>query len=289
MNNTRIDYSPIVSREPFKLPKGERVALWVIPNIEHFHIDHGGAPIYPLTAPLVPDVLNYSWRDFGVRVGIWRLMDIMEKYGVKGTVALNSEVCENYPQIIEAGNKLGWEWMGHGCTNSDMFTNMEEDEERRIIRKALSTIESSTRQKVKGWLSPALTETFNTLDILAEEGVEYVADWVNDEQPYPIKVRKNSMISIPYSIEINDIIVLLQLARSPAEFAQMIKDQFDVLYQDGAKSARVMAISLHAFLMGHPHSSKYLDQVLKYITDHKDVWVTTGWEIIKHYKKTFNL
>ena len=289
MNNTRFDYSPIVSREPFELPKGERVALWVIPNIEHFHIDHGGVFIEPMTTVLVPDILNYSWKDYGTRVGIWRLMEIMEKYGVKGTVALNSEVCENYPQIIEAGNGLGWEWMGHGSTNSDLFTNMTENEERQIIRKVLDTIESSTHQKVKGWLSPALSETYNTLDILAEEGVEYVANWVNDEQPYPMKVRKNSIISIPYSIELNDISVLLHLGRSPAEFAQMIMDQFDVLYKDGANNARVMAISLHAFLTGHPHSSKYVDQALKYITEHDSVRVTTGWEIIKHYKKTLCL
>lgn len=286
MNNTRFDYSPISRRKPFKLPNDARVALWVIPNIEHFHIDLPSTSITPVTANLVPDILNYSWRDYGVRVGIWRMMEVMQKYGVKGTVALNSEVCQHYPQIIEAGNEMGWEWMGHGRTNSSLFTNMEEDAEREIIRDVLSTIEESTGTRPKGWLSPALSETFNTPDILAEEGVEYVGNWVNDEQPYPMKVRKNSLISLPYSIEINDIPAFLDLGRSPAEFGQMIMDQFDVLYEDGAASARVMSICLHPFLIGHPHRSKYFEKALQYITSHQDVWVTTGSEIVDHYKKT---
>jgi allantoinase len=286
MNNTRFEYSPIVQRKPFKLPNNARVALWVIPNIEHFHIDQKSTSITPITTGLVPDILNYSWRDYGVRVGIWRMMEVMEKYGVKGTVALNSEVCEHYLQIIEAANKLGWEWMGHGRTNSSLFTGIDEEQEREIILDVLNTIEQSTGKKPKGWLSPALSETFNTPDILAEEGIEYVANWVNDEQPYPMKVRKNSLISIPYSIEMNDIPSFLDLGRSPEEFGQMIMDQFDVLYEDGATSARVMSICLHPFLIGHPFRSKYFAKALEYITGHDGVWVTTGGEIIDHYKKT---
>jgi peptidoglycan/xylan/chitin deacetylase (PgdA/CDA1 family) len=287
MNHTRFDYSPIVDRKPFTLPGGARVALWVIPNIEHFHFDRPGTPMTAATMGLVPDVLNYSWRDYGVRVGVWRMMEVMEKYGIKGSATLNSEVCEQYPQIMEAGMKLGWEWLGHGQTNSRYIANMEEDEERAIIRDVRDTIERVTGKKPKGWLGPALSETFNTPDILAEEGFEYVADWVNDEQPYPFKVRNKSLFSIPYSIEMNDISIFLGLHHTPEDFYKMVTDQFDVLYEDGATTGRVMSLCLHPFLIGHPFRSKYFDMALKHITSREDVWIATGSEIIDHYKNTY--
>jgi allantoinase len=286
MNHHRFDYSPINQRKKLEFPNGARVALWVIPNIEHFHYDRPSTSISPAMAKLTPDVMNYSWRDYGVRVGIWRLMEIMNKYGVKGTAALNSDVCDLYPQIVQAGQKLGWEWMGHGTSNSLLINNLQEEQERTIIRNVLDTIEKSTGQRPKGWLSPSLSETFNTPDLLAEEGVEYVANWVNDEQPYPFKVRKNHLYSIPYSMEINDIPAFLGLKRSAEEFYEMIKDQFDVLYADGDQNPRVMSICLHPFIIGQPHRSKYLDLALQYITSHHDVWMTTGGEIISWYKET---
>ncbi|PLT32867.1 polysaccharide deacetylase [Bacillus sp. V5-8f] len=283
MNNTRFDFSPIISRKPLKLPNGARVALWVIPNIEHFHIDQPSTSIYGGTASFNPDILNYSWRDYGVRVGIWRMMEVMQKYNVKGTVALNSEVCENYPEIIEAAKKLDWEFMGHGKTNSTLLTGISEEEEKQIIENVLSTIEASTGQRPQGWLGPALTETYHTPDLLAEAGVEYVADWVNDDQPYPMKVRNNgSLYSIPYSIEMNDITSFLSFGHTPEQFGQMIIDQFDVLYQEGAENGRVMSICLHPFLIGHPFRSKYFEKALQHITSHEDVWVATGSEIIEH-------
>ena len=203
-----------------------------------------------------PDILNYAWRDYGVRVGIWRLMEIMAKFGVRGTVALNSDVCREYPRIIEEGKKLGWEWMGHGTTNSILLNQQTEAEERALIKEVVSTIARAAGKAPRGWLSPGMTETVRTLDILAENGIEYTGNWVNDEQPYPMKVKKGSMISMPYSSEINDIPALLSLHQSPERFGQMICDQFDVLYEDGATSGRVMSICLHPFIIGHPHRSK---------------------------------
>jgi allantoinase len=282
----RFDYSPIVDRPPLRWPKGARVALWVIPNIEHFLFDRPATRMADGALGLNPDVLNYSWRDYGVRVGIWRMMDIMEKYGVKGTVALNSDVCQHYPRIIEAGKALGWEWMGHGITNSMMFRDQTEAEERAIIQEAMTTITASVGKAPRGWLSPALSETARTPDILAEVGFEYTGNWVNDEQPYPMRVKKGSLISMPYSSEINDIPALLGLHQSPERFAQMICDQFDVLYEDGAKTGRVMSICLHPFLVGHPHRSKYFATALAHITSRQEVWLATGGEIVDWYKKT---
>jgi allantoinase len=283
----RFPYSAIVDRQLLRWPNGARVALWVIPNIEHFLFDRPSTPITLATVNLVPDVLNYSWRDYGVRVGIWRLMDIMDRYGIKGTVALNSDVCDRYPRIIESGNQLGWEWMGHGTSNSVLLNRQPEDEERALVRGVVDTIHKGTGKRPRGWLSPALSESHRTLDLLAECGIEYVCNWVNDEQPYPMRVKTGSMISIPYSIEINDIPAFLDLKQSPETFGRMICDQFDGLYEDGAKSGRVMAISLHPFLIGHPHRSKYLAKALAHITSRQEVWLATGGEIVDWYQKNY--
>ncbi len=284
MEHGRFDYSPIVDRETLRFPNGARIAVWVIPNIEHFHWDRPSTSVTAVTAHLKPDVLNYSWRDFGVRVGIWRMMEVMERHGVKGTVALNSEVCGQYPRIIEAGNDLGWEWMGHGSTNSVLFNDQTEDEERGLIRDIVSTIADGTGTAPRGWLGPALSESFNTPDILAENGIEYVCDWVNDEQPYAMNVKSGSLISVPYSIEINDIPAFLDRGLGAEEFYRMIVDQFDVLYEDGAASGRVMAICLHPFLIGHAFRAKYLDKALGYIRQRAEVWVTRGGEINDWYR-----
>jgi peptidoglycan/xylan/chitin deacetylase (PgdA/CDA1 family) len=285
LEHGRFDYSAIVDRPRLSWPNGARVAVWVIPNIEHFLFDRPSTPLTMATVNLRPDVLNYSWRDYGVRVGIWRMMEIMQRHGVKGTVALNSDVCKHYPRIIEGGNELGWEWMGHGQTNSTLFNNQSEDEEKALIVDILKTIETSTGKRPRGWLSPALSESTRTLDVLAANGIEYVGNWVNDDQPYRLRVKSGTMYSIPYSAEINDIPAFLDLKQSPEAFGQTIKDQFDVLYEDGAKTGRVMSICLHPFLIGQPHRSKYFDDALKHITSRREVWVTTGAEIIDWYRK----
>lgn len=283
----RFPYSPIVDRKPLRWPKGARVAVWVIPNIEHFLFDRPSTSLTQVTTSLVPDVLNYSWRDYGVRVGVWRMMEIMERHGVRATVALNSDVCDHYSRILEEGNRLGWEWMGHGTNNSTLINKQSEEEERALIAHVASTIAKATGARPRGWLSPALSESHRTLDILAENKIEYVANWVNDEQPYPMRVKSGTMLSMPYSLEINDIPALLDHHQSGETFGRMICDQFDGLYEDGAKSGRVMAISLHPFLIGHPHRSKYFAQALAHITSRQDVWLATGGEIADWYKTNY--
>lgn len=283
----RFPYSAIVDRPPLRWPNGARVAVWVIPNIEHFLFDRPATPITHATLQLVPDVLNYSWRDYGVRVGVWRMMDVMERHGFKGTVALNADVCRHYPRIIEAGRALSWEWMGHGTTNSILINSQGEDDERALITEVVDTIAKHTGARPRGWLSPALSESHRTLDLLAAAGIEYVGNWVNDEQPYPMRVASGTMIAMPYSVEINDIPALLDLKRSPEDFGRMICDQFDVLYEDGAATGRVMSICLHPFLIGHPHRSKYFDQALAHIRSRQEVWLATGGEIVDYYKANY--
>jgi allantoinase len=287
--NDRFAFSPIIDRQPLRWPNGARVAVWVIPNIEHFLFDRPSTSITPVTTRFVPDVLNYSWRDFGLRVGIWRMMEVMERHGVKGTVALNSDVCAHYPRIIEAGNQLGWEWMAHGKNNSIMLGGLEEAEERALILDSVGAIAAGTGKRPRGWLGPALTETHKTPDLLSEAGIDYVCDWVNDEQPYMMRAKPADLVAMPYSVELNDIPAFLDGKQSAEAFGKMIKDQFDVLYEDGASTGRVMSICLHPFLTGHPYRSKYFAEALAHISSRREVWLATGSEIVDWYKQQIAL
>lgn len=287
MENTRYDYSPIITRKPFSLPNKARVALWVGINIEHFGIDtieYGGAGSFKVSPP---NVFDYAPRDYGNRIGIWRFMEALDKHGIKASVLLNSDVCEHYPIIIEECQKRGWEFLGHGISNADLLGGKSEDEERRIIRTSLDAIARATGKRPLGWLGPALQETFNTPDILAEEGIKYLCDWVSDDQPFPMKVKKGTLITVPYSLDINDIPAFIYHHFTPEEFHNMIKDQFDVLYQEGASQARIMCISLHPFLIGQPFRIGWLDKALQYIKSHKDVWYTTSGDIAKWYYEKY--
>jgi peptidoglycan/xylan/chitin deacetylase (PgdA/CDA1 family) len=284
MEHGRYDYSPIARRPKFRLPNNARVAVWVTPNVEHFHWNKPAMAMTPMTAALTPDVLNYAWRDYGARVGIWRVMEILERQGFKATAALNSEVCTQYPAIIEEGNRLGWEWMAHGTSNSTLHTGMPADAERHVIAEVLGTIAKHAGRKCRGWLGPALTETDNTLDLLAEAGVDWVADWCNDEQPYAMKVKSGSMTAIPYTLELGDIPHFLMHGGSGEDFYRMIVDQFDVLYEEGVKQPRVLSLALHPFLVGHPFRAKHLERALAYIKKHEAVWIATGSEIVDCFR-----
>ena len=276
----RYAYSALIDRPKLIWPNGARLAVWVIPNVEHFHFDKPGASLNAGLAALSPDVLNYAWRDYGVRVGFWRVRDILEKHGFKSTMAINSEVCDRYPRIVEEASKLGWEFLAHGANNSTLLTSLAYEEELAAIQECLRTIELASGRKPRGWLGPALSESIHTLDILARSGVDYVADWANDEQPYPMNVKSGQLWAMPYSLETNDYPAFLNLGQSPEAFGQTIRDQFDVLYEDGASTGRVMAICLHPFLSGHPHRAKHLDKALAHIAARQEIWMATGSEIL---------
>jgi peptidoglycan/xylan/chitin deacetylase (PgdA/CDA1 family) len=281
MDHDRYPFWPLPERPALRWPNGARVAVWIIPNIEHFHVDKriveagGNTPL--------PDVPSYASRDYGNRIGIWRLMDCLDQHGIRGTVALNSDVCRFEPQVVRAGMERGWEWMGHGMTNSERLSGMSEEQERQTIRTVVETIADFTGVAPRGWLGPAMGENFGTLDILAEHGIQYVCDWTADDQPFPLRVKQGRLISIPYTGELNDIRAFIRQNQTPEQFCQFICDQFDVLYEEGARSGQVMAIALHPFLIGHPFRIKWLNQALTYLTRHKEIWLTTGGEIADWY------
>jgi allantoinase len=280
----RAPWVPIVKRPKLEWPNDARLAVWVVPNIEYFERDSlGGLPISS-PANALPDVPNYTWREYGTRVGVWRTMETLKRLDIKATVALNSRVCEVHPEIIEAGVALGWEFMGHGRTNSQSLNGLSEEVERALIPDVLATIERGTGTRPRGWLGPGLTETDRTLDILAEHGVGYVGDWVNDDQPYDLATDFGPVVAMPYTLEMNDIGTFLRRGFTGPQYAEMLRDQFDVLYRESAHTGKVMCIATHPFITGQPFRAKHLEAALGYMRDKKKAWFATGSEILAAYR-----
>jgi len=279
-------YSPIIRRPRLVWPNHARVALWIIPNIEFFSLEDKVPVSAGGSGGKTPDVPAWSERDYGNRVGVFRLMQVLSRYDIRGTVALNSNLCARHPVIIEEAQKLRWEWMGHNETNTRRLNEVPAEEEPRIIRDALAEIARATGTRPVGWLGSGLQETWATLDLLAENGVEYVCDWVNDDQPYVMTLDGGRrIVSVPYSHDINDKPAFERMHMTAPEFQDMICRQFDTLYREGAESGRVMAIALHPYITGVPHRIGALDAALDYICRHDGVWRTTGAEIARHYLK----
>ncbi len=278
-------YVPINRRPAWKWPNGARLALWVIPNLEFFHLTTplSGHPWEKSSEYKAPTVRAWGQRDYGNRIGVFRVMDVLNKYGIRATATTNADICDFHPEIIEDAVKLGWEFMGHNKTNSTRLTAVPPEEERALIRYCLDRLQQATGKRPVGWLGSGLAETWNTLDHLVDEGCLYVSDWVNDDQPYRMKVDAGEMVYLPYSYEVNDSNQINYRLGSSDDFETMIKRTFDVLYREGAQSARVMAICLHPFLIGVPHRIGGLDAALKYICEHEGVWLATGEEIARAY------
>ena len=279
----RVDYSPIIDRPIIRWPNNARIAFWVSPNVEHYEYlpDYDGQrDPWPRTP--YPDVQQYSYRDYGNRVGFWRMLEPLDKHNIRCCVSLNLAVLEHYPEIKDAMMERGWDFMSHGIYNTRYLNALSEEQEREFYQDCIDTLRRQTGKQLKGMLGPAITGTERTSDLMAEAGLIYHTDWVHDDQPVPIKVKTGKLVSVPYSVETNDA----QMFRTNVEgeyFARICKDQFDRLYQEGAESGRVMCIALHPYLTGQPHRVKYLDDILGYIMGHDGVWQTTADEIAEYY------
>ncbi|MEA2248250.1 MAG: allantoinase [Solirubrobacteraceae bacterium] len=283
MDNELYSYSPIVDRPKIEWPDGKRLAFWIGLNIEHYEVDKPSTSLFPGTVGLVPDPLNYGWRDYGPRVGVWRMMEALDRLGMPASVMLNSDVCRSYPRIVEEGVKRGWAWIAHGKNNSIFQSGMTPDDERAYLADVVGTIETATGTRPKGWLGPALTETMQTPEILAELGLTYVCDWCCDDQPFSLDVQSGPMLSLPYSIEVNDIPLFVGKSLSGEDFYRIVVDQFEVLYAEAESSGRVMSLGLHPFVVGLPFRHPYLVRALEYILGHDGVWATTSDEIADWY------
>jgi allantoinase len=271
--NPFYDYSPMRGRAKLKWPNGARLAVHIVPNIEHWdvHGDNGRM-----------DVRNNPRNDYGLRVAVWRLFDIFSERNIPTTIALNASVCRFYPQVIDAAKARGDEFMGHGMTNSEHLDLVPPDRAAQIVRAAVETISSATGTRVRGWLGPGLGEADGTLDALKAAGVEYVCDWGSaDDQPFPMK---NGLYAVPYTVDINDIGLIDRQGTPASVFAEYIVDAFDTLYREGEDQARVLPIALHPFLIGAPHRVPHLVKALDYIRGHDRVWFARGGDILDAYK-----
>jgi len=276
-------YLPYNRRPKITWPNGARIAVWVAPNIEFYEFDPPPNPKRKPWARPLPDVLAYSHRDYGNRAGWQRMMDAMDAVGIRGSVSLNVAMCDHHPEIIEECNKRGWEFYSHGIYNTRYTYGMSMDQEREIIVDSIQTVRKKTGQKLDGWLSPALSNNVWTMDLLAEAGIRYTCDLFHDDQPMPVTVKSGQLISIPYSLEMNDVIAYLTNQSPPRHYGETIKRQFDQLYAEGERSGTVMCIPLHPYLIGHPHRIQPFAEALEYIVKHQGVWLATGREIADHY------
>jgi allantoinase len=281
----RVPYSAIVDRPPLKLPEGKRVAVWTIVNVEEWSIERNMPRTVlppPYGQPLMPDLPNWAWHEYGMRVGFWRFVDVLKHFNLKATFAINGSVIDSYRRVAEAGLKAGWEFMGHGYIQRPMH---HVEDQRSAIFQTVEKIRSFTGRKPRGWESPGLTETFDTVDWLAEAGIEYVADWVLDDQPVDIRTKHGTLVSVPYTVEMNDIAMMALQNHPSEEWLRRGIDQFDRLYAEGEKTARVMAISVHPYITGAAHRIRYLEKLYEYILQRPGVALWTGEQILDWYKQ----
>ncbi len=277
------DYLPYKNRPKIVWPNGAQLAFWVAPNVEFYELAPPPNPTRVAWPRPQPDVLAYSWRDYGNRAGFWRMLEAMDHYRVRGSVSLNAAVCDHHPEVIEACVERGWEFYSHGIYNTRYTYGMSEEQERAFIVDVIESVRRHTGQTLSGWLSPALTNNERTMELLAGHGVLYTCDLFHDDQPMPVKVKSGRFVSIPYSLEMNDIIAYNSNLVSPRGYGEIIKAQFDQLYAEGAESGTVMCVPLHPFLVGQPHRIAAFADALAYVTGHDKVWVTTGREIAQHF------
>jgi peptidoglycan/xylan/chitin deacetylase (PgdA/CDA1 family) len=288
MDHGHYDWSPLNAGRPaLAWPGKARVALCVILSLEHaeWRRPEGHFQVANLAGGYgwgpFPDVTAWSHREYGNRVGVFRILDVLAKHGVRPTVALDALTAEHYPFLVRHLRERGCEFIAHGVSANRMITSrMSEEEERACIRTAVDAVARATGQAPAGWLGTDYGESARTPGLLAEAGLRYVCDWVNDEQPYPLKVPKGQLYALPVTLPLDDINALWDRRVEIDRYGAMIREAFDALYRAGESSGRLLVLNLHPFLIGQPFRIGVLDAALAHIALHPCVWAATGSEII---------
>jgi len=282
----RAPFSAIVDRPPLKLPGDARLVVWTIVNLEFWDISRPMAR-QVLPAPtgqvLLPDVPNWSWHEYGMRVGVWRFFELFRRLGIAPTLSINARVCEDYIRVAGAAREAGWEFMGHAYEQMPIH---RVDDQKAMIERSLVVIERFTGEKPVGWLGPGLTQTEDTPELLAAAGVKYIGDWVYDDEPTEIQTANGPLVTLPYTVELNDIPMMLVLHHESAYFTTRCVDTFDRLYQEGKERAKIMAIAIHPYISGQPHRIKYLEAVYDHIARHAGIIHWNGRQILDWYLAT---
>ena len=288
------DYVPMPERQSLEWPNGARLAVLITFNLEYWDLTRnteatyyaGGPAILPDPLPgNVADLANHTWREYGQRVGIWRLFDIMDRAGLPASCTMNAKMGLERPQAIEYCVERGWELIAHNYVQTDLLTNyyFDEEGERELVLQTLRIYEEVVGKKAAGWLSSSLRPNPTTIDLLAEQGLLYTADFLNDDQPYLIQTDHGPIVSVPYSNELNDFMIFMRRGNTTSEAFEVFKEQFDTLYAEGAESGRLMSIGLHPHVVGQPFRARCVREFVDYAKQFPDVWWTTREEIAKWY------
>ena len=274
----RYPYSAITRRPDYSWPGGRRLAVYIGFNIEHFAFGEGlGAALGPRTPE--PDVLNYSWRDYGNRVGVWRCLDLFETLKMPVGALINTALYDYCPEVIEAFVRRGDELIGHGHTNSERQGEMSEAAEKGLLEYCRDRIAKESGKAPAGWLSPWISESALTPDLLAETGYRYTLNWCHDDQPVKFATRKGTLWAIPYPQELNDIPMIVARQMDGRDFADLIVDNFDEMLAQSAAQPLVMGIALHPYIVGQPYRLRHLRRALSHVVQSQKAWITTPGRI----------
>jgi peptidoglycan/xylan/chitin deacetylase (PgdA/CDA1 family) len=279
--HNRYPYSPINQRPVYDWPGGKRLAVYIGLNLEWFAFGEGlGAELSP--GGPQPDVLNYAWRDYGNRVGAFRIAELLKELKFPVSLLVNAQMYEHAPQAVSCFANA--EIVGHGRSNSERQGTLPESDERQLIEDSRDEIRKHSGAAPAGWLGPWISQSHVTPDLLQEAGYTYLLDWCHDDQPVWMKTRNGRILSVPYPQELNDIPQIVARKREGEEFAGMIVDAFDVMRRECEQRPLVMGIALHPYLVGWPHRFKHLARALRHIANSADdaVWLTTSGAIAAH-------
>ena len=279
----RLDFSAIAHQPKLTLPDGARLVVWVIVNVEEWDPAQP-MPRTVLTPPAggapMPDIPNWAWHEYGMRVGVWRFFELFARLAIRPTLSINARVCEEYERVARAARDAGWEFMGHAWEQMPIH---QVEDQFAMINQSLGVLERFTGRRPVGWLGPGLTETEDTPDLLAAAGVKYIGDWVYDDEPTEIRTAHGPLVTLPYSVELNDIPMMLVQHHESAYFTQRCIDSFERLYREGAERAKIMAIAIHPYISGQSHCVKYLEAVYEHVNRHAGVLHWNGAEILDWY------
>lgn len=282
-DHKRFDYSAITQRPAFSWPSGDGLAFYIGLNFEHFAFGEGlGGELAP--GGPAPDVLNYAWREYGNRVGVWRLLEVFEALSLPCSVLVNSRIYDHCPEVMDAFRSRGDEVVGHGRTNAERQNTLDEAGEMALISDCTQAITDHESAAPAGWLGPWIAESHHTPDLLKAGGYQYVLDWSHDDQPVWMRTQHGPLLSVPYPQELNDIPAIMVRRASAEDFADMIVAQFDEMREQAKQQPLVMGLALHAYIVGQPFRLRALKRALRHVIAHRDrVWITTAGEVAAHY------
>jgi allantoinase len=296
----RYDFVPMPMRKPLRWPNGKRLAIMLTTNFEYWDpVRESADKYYPGGPGIVGgdlpgnvwDSPNFTWREYGQRVGVWRMFDVFDAAGVPSTCTMNAKMGIERRAVVDAALQRGWEILAHNYVQSDLLTDyyFDVDKEREVIRETLRVYREVCGKPARGWLSSSLRQTMNTIDILAEEGLLFTTDLLNDDQPYMVKTRSGKpMVSVPYTSEVNDFTVFMRQGMDVDGALKVFIEQFDWLRSEGERSGRFMNIGLHPHVIGQPFRIRALRDFIDYAKQFDDVWFATREEIASWYVEHHN-